>query len=59
MSKTLGRRIAEKCVDCHMPKQLTNAIIAKTAGNQWTVTADLIEPQGLKPNSYSGPVRPD
>ncbi len=33
MSKTLGRKIAANCIDCHMPEQATNAIVARTAGN--------------------------
>jgi len=33
LSKTLGPKIADNCIDCHMPNQATNAIIAKTAGN--------------------------
>jgi hypothetical protein len=32
MSKTMGRRIAENCVDCHMPVQQTNAVASETAG---------------------------
>jgi Cytochrome c554 and c-prime len=38
MSKTLGPKIAENCIDCHMPKQPTNAIISKTAGNEVRAT---------------------
>jgi hypothetical protein len=32
MSKTMGNKIAENCVDCHMPVQSTNAIVSETAG---------------------------
>jgi Cytochrome c554 and c-prime len=32
MSQTIGPKIADNCIDCHMPKQPTNAIIVKTAG---------------------------
>jgi hypothetical protein len=31
-SKTMGSKIADDCIDCHMPKQPTNAIVAQTAG---------------------------
>jgi hypothetical protein len=33
MSQTLGPKIADNCIDCHMPIQATKAIIVKTAGN--------------------------
>jgi hypothetical protein len=32
MSKTMGNKIAENCIDCHMPVQSTNAIVSETAG---------------------------
>ena len=32
MAKSLGSRIADNCIDCHMPVQPTNAIISETAG---------------------------
>jgi hypothetical protein len=32
MSKTMGHKIAENCIDCHMPVEPTNAIASKTAG---------------------------
>jgi hypothetical protein len=32
MSKTMGHKIAENCIDCHMPVQSTNAIVSETAG---------------------------
>jgi hypothetical protein len=34
MAKTVGAKIAENCIDCHMPVQSTNAIISETAGEQ-------------------------
>ncbi len=33
MSQAIGPKIADNCIDCHMPKQPTNAIISTTAGN--------------------------
>jgi hypothetical protein len=30
-SRTLGSEIASNCIDCHMPMQVTNAIVSKTA----------------------------
>lgn len=30
ISKTLGARISDKCIDCHMPVQQTNAIVSET-----------------------------
>jgi hypothetical protein len=30
-SRTLGSKIARNCIDCHMPMQVTNAIVSKTA----------------------------
>ncbi len=30
--KTMGQKIAENCIDCHMPVQSTNAIVSETAG---------------------------
>jgi hypothetical protein len=30
MAKTMGRKIAEDCVDCHMPVEQTNAIVSET-----------------------------
>jgi hypothetical protein len=33
MAQTIGPKIADNCIDCHMPRQATNAIIVKTAGN--------------------------
>jgi hypothetical protein len=38
MAKTLGPKIAENCIDCHMPKQPTNAIVSKTAGKEVRAT---------------------
>ena len=32
MSKTMGRKIADNCIDCHMPVESTNAVASKTAG---------------------------
>ena len=32
MSKTMGHKIAENCIDCHMPVESTNAIVSETAG---------------------------
>jgi Cytochrome c554 and c-prime len=34
MAKALGPKIAENCIDCHMPRQPTNAIVSKTAGKE-------------------------
>ena len=31
MEKKLGPRIAENCIDCHMPLEQTNAIVSETA----------------------------
>jgi hypothetical protein len=30
--KTMGNKIAENCIDCHMPVEPTNAIVSETAG---------------------------
>jgi hypothetical protein len=38
MAKTLGPKIASNCIDCHMPNQPTNAIVAKTAGKEVRAT---------------------
>jgi hypothetical protein len=32
MAKTMGHKIAENCIDCHMPVEPTNAIVSTTAG---------------------------
>jgi hypothetical protein len=32
VSRTLGSTITQNCIDCHMPKQVTDAIVSKTAG---------------------------
>src|ERR1700733_16269320 len=32
MSKTMGHKIADNCIDCHMPVESTNAIVSETAG---------------------------
>jgi Cytochrome c554 and c-prime len=32
MSKTMGPKIANNCIDCHMPVQSTTAIVSDTAG---------------------------
>jgi hypothetical protein len=32
MAKTMGHKIAENCIDCHMPVESTNAIASETAG---------------------------
>jgi hypothetical protein len=32
MSKTMGNKIADNCIDCHMPVESTNAIVSETAG---------------------------
>ncbi len=32
MSKTMGRKIAANCIDCHMPVEPTSAIVSETAG---------------------------
>jgi hypothetical protein len=32
MSKTMGQKIADNCIDCHMPVEPTNAIGSQTAG---------------------------
>ncbi len=34
IAKTMGRKIADNCIDCHMPVEQTNAIISETAGDQ-------------------------
>jgi hypothetical protein len=34
MAKTMGSKIADNCIDCHMPVQPTNALISETAGEQ-------------------------
>jgi hypothetical protein len=31
VSRTLGSNITRNCIDCHMPKQVTNAIVSRTA----------------------------
>jgi hypothetical protein len=31
VSRALGSKIARNCIDCHMPKQVTSAIVSKTA----------------------------
>lgn len=31
MSKTMGHKIADNCIDCHMPVEGTNAIVSETA----------------------------
>ena len=33
MAKTMGHKIADDCVDCHMPLEPTNAIVSDTAGD--------------------------
>ncbi len=38
VAKTRGLKIADNCIDCHMPKLPTNAIIAKTGGNEVRAT---------------------
>jgi hypothetical protein len=32
MSKTMGHKIADNCIDCHMPVESTTAIASETAG---------------------------
>lgn len=32
MAKKLGHRIADNCIDCHMPEEETNLIVSETAG---------------------------
>jgi hypothetical protein len=32
MSKTMGHKIAENCIDCHMPIEQTTAVFSETAG---------------------------
>jgi Cytochrome c554 and c-prime len=32
MAKTMGSKIANDCIDCHMPVEPTNAIVSETAG---------------------------
>jgi hypothetical protein len=32
MSKKLGRRISNECIQCHMPIEETNVIVSQTAG---------------------------
>jgi Cytochrome c554 and c-prime len=32
LAKTVGRKIADNCIDCHMPVEPTNAIASATAG---------------------------
>ncbi len=32
MAKTMGHKIADNCIDCHMPVESTNAIVSQTAG---------------------------
>jgi hypothetical protein len=34
LSKTLGAKIKQNCIDCHMPVQQTNAIVCVTAGKE-------------------------
>jgi hypothetical protein len=36
MFKTMGTKIANNCIDCHMPVQSTSAIISETAGQSIT-----------------------
>jgi hypothetical protein len=31
MERKLGAEIADKCIDCHMPVEQTNAIVSETA----------------------------
>jgi hypothetical protein len=31
MEKKMGPKIAENCIDCHMPVEQTNAIVSETA----------------------------
>jgi hypothetical protein len=31
VARTMGSKIAQNCIDCHMPMQVTNAIVSKTA----------------------------
>jgi Cytochrome c554 and c-prime len=33
MAKTMGPKIAENCIDCHMPVETTNAVASETAGH--------------------------
>ena len=32
MYKTMGSKVAEDCIDCHMPIQQTRAVVSDTAG---------------------------
>ena len=32
MAKSMGRKIADNCIDCHMPVEPTNAVASQTAG---------------------------
>lgn len=34
MSRKLGKRIADNCIDCHMPVQVTSAVVSETAGER-------------------------
>jgi hypothetical protein len=34
ISKTMGAKIADNCIDCHMPVESTNAIVSQTAGQE-------------------------
>jgi Cytochrome c554 and c-prime len=53
MSKSLGQKIADNCIDCHMPVEPTNAIVSETAGqvirpsmrNHWIKVYDLQSPK--------------
>ena len=34
VSKTLGKRISDNCIDCHMPVEQTTLIVSETAGSE-------------------------
>ena len=53
VAKKIGSRIAENCIDCHMPVQATNVIVSETAGK---VTRATMRNHWIK--VYSGPASP-
>jgi hypothetical protein len=38
MSKTMGHKITENCIDCHMPVEPTSVIVSETAGKRVRAT---------------------
>ena len=53
VAKKIGPRIAENCIDCHMPVQATNVIVSETAGK---VTRATMRNHWIK--VYSDPASP-